>query len=90
MPTTGKKGRRIYIHSITVTTSGADIAADVGIAVADNGTTIWNGELRSGKVFGGHFAFPAPIPIRAGNCVITVDAGGASVVTVTSVIYEIV
>jgi hypothetical protein len=87
--TTGGRRKKLVIHSITVTTKGGDIAADVGILVTANGDT-WNAELRSAKVFGGHFDFSHPIDCGFVAATVTVDAGGASVVTTCSVQYEII
>ena len=85
------KVKKILIHSITVTTSGADISADVGILLTKVATSeTWNAELRSGKVFGSHFTFPHPIDCGHGNVTIVTDAGGAGVVVTTSVQYEVI
>ena len=81
--------KRIFIRNLTLTTKGADIAADVTIDIKDNGTTVWSAALRSGKVFGGIWDFNKGLPIRNGDCTIVVAAGGAGVITVTSIIYEI-
>jgi hypothetical protein len=83
--------KKILIHSITVTTSGGDIAADIGILLTkvSSGET-WNAELRSAKVFGGHFPFSHAIDCGHGNVTITTDAGGASVIVTTSVQYEVI
>lgn len=82
--------RRIFIRNITVTTRGADIAKDVQIIVNDNAVAIWKASLRSAKVFGGAFDLGKGIPVRDGDCTIVVDDAGASCITDTSVIYEIV
>jgi len=83
--------RDILIHSLTVSTSGGDIAADCTIAVNDNGTSVWEVELRNAKIYGGHFDFSScPIPIRDGNCTIVTDAAGANVIVTVSAIYELV
>jgi hypothetical protein len=84
------KVKKILIHSITVTTSGGDIAADVGILLTKASGETWNAELRSGKVFGAHFPFPHPIDCGHGNVTIVTDAGGAGVVVTTSVQYEVI
>jgi hypothetical protein len=85
------KVKKILIHSITVTTKGADIAADVGILLTKvSSSETWNAEMRSGKVFGAHFPFPHPIDCGHGNVTITTDAGGAGVVVTTSVQYEVI
>lgn len=90
MPTTGKKGRKINIWGITVTTKTADIGGDCDIVVNDNAVAVWAAVLRSGKVYGADFQFTRPIVIRDGDATIVVDSAGAAAVTVTSVIYEIV
>jgi hypothetical protein len=81
--------KKLVIHSITVTTSGGDIAADIGILLTKPNSETWNAELRSAKVFGGHFDFSHPIDCGHGVSTIVVDAGGANVVTTCSVQYEI-
>jgi hypothetical protein len=83
------KKKKVVIHSITVSTKGADIAADVGVLLTKANGETWNVELRSGKVFGGHFNFDHPIDCGHGDVTITTDAGGASVVVTTSVVYEV-
>lgn len=83
-------GKEIYIHTLTVSTGGADLAADCSIVINDNAVAVWKVEFRAGQIFGGHFDFSScPIPVRSGDATIVVDAGGASVVTTTSVTYEI-
>jgi hypothetical protein len=84
--------KRILIHAITVTTKGADLAADMGVLLTTSTAETWNAELRSGKVFGAHFSFYNPIDcgIEDGNVTIVADAGGASVVSTLSVQYELV
>ena len=85
------KVKKVLIHSITVTTSGGDIGADVGILLTKVATSeTWNAELRSGKVFGSHFTFPHPIDCGHGNVTIVTDAGGSGVVVTTSVQYEVI
>ena len=81
---------RIFIRTLTVTTKGADISGDVDIAINDNETLTYPIALRSAEVCGGHFDFGKGIPIRGGDCTIVVDAGGASVITVVGVVYEII
>jgi hypothetical protein len=82
--------KRIYIKSLTISTGGADLAADCSVIIEDNDVDVWKVELRSGKVFGGHFDFGKGLPIRNGDCDIDVDAGGAGVTTHLSVVYEVV
>ena len=77
----------IMIKSITVTTKGADIAKDTDIVLNDNGVAVWAAVLRSGKVYGGHFQ-DLHIPIKNGDATVVVDAAGASVVAIASVVYE--
>jgi hypothetical protein len=87
---TSTKKKEIQIRSLTISTSGADIGADTGVAVQDNGTTIWNVELRSAKVFGGHFRFDDyPITIRNGNLTIVSDAAGAGCIVTVSMVYSV-
>ncbi len=81
---------RIFIRHLTVTTKGADIAGDVDIVINDNGTAVFPIALRSGAVYGVNMDFGKGIPIRNGNCTIVIDAGGANVVTVAGVVYEII
>jgi hypothetical protein len=69
--------KKILIHSITVTTKGADIVDDTGILLTTATSETWNAELRGGKVFGGHFDFSHPIDCGNGNVTIAVDAAGA-------------
>jgi hypothetical protein len=83
------KRSRIYIRHLTVTTKGADIAGDVDIVVNDNGVAAFPIVLRAGAVYGVNLNFGKGIPIRGGDCTIVIDAGGASVITVAGVIYEI-
>jgi hypothetical protein len=82
--------KRIFIKSLTVSTSGADIAADISVIIEDNDVDVWKCILRSGQVYGGHFDFGKGLPIRNGDCDIDVSAGGALVVTTVSVVYEVV
>jgi hypothetical protein len=81
--------KRIFLRHLTVTTKGADVASDIDIVINDNAVAIYPIALRTGKVFGGDFDFGKGIPIRAGDCTIVIDAGGASVVTVAGAVYEI-
>jgi hypothetical protein len=90
MPTTGKKGRRMFIRHLTVTTHTADIAGDVDIVINDNAVAVWAAALRSGKVYGASWDFGKGIPIRDGNCTIVIDALGAAGTTIGSVIYELI
>jgi len=85
------KVKKILIHSITISSSAADTAADVGVLLTkvSSGET-WNAELRSAKVFGAHFSFDHPIDCGHGNVTITTDAGGALCVITTSVQYEVI
>lgn len=85
--TTGNT-RYLLLHSLTVSTSGADLAADMGVKITTGSGQTWNVELRSGKVFGGHFEFSHPIVSR-GDITIVADAGGALVVSTLSVVYEV-
>ena len=84
--------KKIILHSITVTTSGADIAADVGVLITASHTgDTWNAELRSGKVFGMDKVFgPNGWDCGHDDVTIVTDAGGAGVVVTVSVHYEVI
>ena len=82
--------KKIVIHAITVTTSGGDIAADVGCLLTKTNGDTWNAELRSAKVFGSHFTFPHPIDCGYGAVTFVTDAGGENVLVTTSIQYEII
>ena len=88
---TGGSSKRYKIHSVTVTTKGADLAADIGILITTGYGFTWNAELRSGKVFGFDKIFgPFGLDCGPGATTVVVDAGGASVVTTCSVHYEVI
>lgn len=83
-------GKEIFVHTLTVSTSGADIAADCTIAIKDNAVSVWEVELRAGQLFGGHFDFSScPIPIRAGDLTVVTDAAGAGCLVTVSMTYEV-
>ena len=82
--------KKIVIHAITVTTSGADIVDDTGILLTSAYGETWKAEMRGAKVFGAHFDFSKPVDCGYGDTTIAVDAAGASVVTTCSVQYEII
>jgi len=76
--------------SLTVSTYGADIGADVKIAITDGGRERWVAYLRSAKVFGEHF-------VNIGNIIlanspstlqITTTGGGGSCIVVVSCVVE--
>lgn len=77
----------INFESLTISTRGADVAADVGIAIKDGSNTVWKAWLRSGQVFGAHFANIGTIPFKGVMTIVT-DQGGSSVVVVTSCVYQ--
>ena len=77
----------INIESLTVSTRGGDIAADVGIYIKDAGNTVWSAFLRSGQVFGAHFSNIGAFPINGAITVVTDDAGSNCIV-VTSMVYQ--
>lgn len=84
-------GKAIRLHSLTVSTRGADSATDCQVTISDNGTVVWRVSLRLAKVFGGHFNFDScPIPIRNGNLTIDTGAAGALCIVDVSATYEVV
>ena len=81
--------KNLRVHTLTVSTSGGDIAADCTVAIHDNDVSIWEVELRDDKVFGAHIDFSsAPIPITSGSLKVVTDAAGANVVVTVSCTYE--
>ena len=80
----------VYFKSLTVSTRGADIGADVKIAITDGGRERWIAYLRSGQVHAAHFndigkIILANTPSSLG---ITTGAGGAGCIVVTSAVVE--
>lgn len=78
----------VDITSLTISSRGGDISADVKVTIYDNNTERWSVSLRSGQVFGGHFSNIGIIPIKNGVMKIHTDAGGASVYMVVSCVYK--
>jgi hypothetical protein len=84
------KLKKIFIRSLTISTSGADPANDITVAVNDNGSAVWSVELRAAQIFGGHFKFDNyPIVIRDGNLTIVTDAAGAGCLVTVSAVYTV-
>ena len=84
-------GKKIYIYSLSVSTSGADISADAEILIKDNAVTVWKFMLRTAVSFGGFMTFSdCPIPIRDGNLTIVTGEGGAGVIVTVSITYKVI
>jgi len=86
----GVEGKSIYVEAIEVVTSGASAGSDINILLKDGATTKWKTIIGSGASRGTRvgIVLPMPIKITAGaNCVLAVDAGGASVVTTANLAY---
>jgi len=81
---------RIFIRHITVATKGGDVSADIDIVLNDNAVAKWATAYRSAKIFGGTFDLGKGFPIVDGDATIVIDSGGAGVITVASIIYEII
>lgn len=77
----------INIESLTISSTGGDVASDVTIEIKDAGNTVWKAALRSGKEYGRHFTNIGAFPLN-GTLTIVTAAGGASVVVTTSMIYQ--
>jgi hypothetical protein len=87
----GKLRYQIRVHSITVTTSEADLGADIAVLATSGTGETWKAFLRTDKVFGGHFEFSScPLPSKGADMVITASAGGALCKTTISAAYEII
>ena len=76
--------------SLTVSTRGADLAADIKIAITDGGRERWIAYLRSGQIHAAHFSdigniILANTPSTLG---ITTGAGGAGCIVVTSAVVD--
>ena len=84
--------RWVKIESLTVSTRGADIAADISITIQDvqpyKTIERWRVWLRNAQIFGGHFASIGTVHIENGIMRIHVDAGGAGVITDLSCVYK--
>ncbi len=78
----------VDIKSLTITTRGGDIAADISIKIQDNGVDRWIAWLRSGKIYGAHFSDIDVIKLNSGVLQIVTAAGGADVVVVVSCVYK--
>ena len=78
----------VDIKSLTVSSRGGDISADVGVTIYDNNTERWTVWLRSAQIFGGHFPNIGIIPIKNNIMKIHTDAGGANVIVAVSCVYK--
>lgn len=80
----------VKFESLTVSTQGADIGADVKVSILDGNRERWVAYLRSGKVYDAHYNDIGDIIISNGSCSIKTTAGGASCVVATSaVVYYV-
>lgn len=79
----------VNFQSLTVTTYGADISADVKVTIKDGGRERWGFYLRSGVGFGAHFDDIGDIIITNGSCSISTGAAGAGVIVAVSAICEL-
>jgi hypothetical protein len=80
----------VHFQSLTVSTRGADIGADVKVAITDGGRERWIAYLRSGQIHAAHFNDIGKI-ILANNpstLGITTGAGGAACIVVVSAVVE--
>lgn len=80
---------RVDFDSLTISTRGADIAADVKIAIKDGNRERWVAYLRSAQIFGGHFNDIGEIIITNGSCSIETSSGGGSVIVVVSAVCNV-
>lgn len=78
----------VTFQSLTISTRGADIAADVKVAITVNAREVWIAWLRSGQIHGGHFANIGDIAVDGKALGITTVAGGASCIVVTSAVVK--
>ena len=78
----------VFFQSLTVSTRGGDIGADVKIAITDGGRERWIVYLRSGKVYSGHFDSIGNIQLSnsPSSLGITTSAGGTGCIVVVSAV----
>ena len=76
--------------SLTVSTRGADQAADIKIAITDGGRERWIVWLRNAQIHGGHFANIGNIILAnsPSSLTITTGAAGAGSIVVVSCVVE--
>jgi hypothetical protein len=85
-------GSRIYVSGFEVATSGNAVGADIVCTLTDGATTKWKSVIGSGAARGERtgLSFTNPVSWTQGNpVVLTVTAGGASVVTSANIEYYV-
>jgi hypothetical protein len=77
-------------RSLTVSTRGADQAADIKIAITDSGRERWIVWLRNAQIHGGHFSNIGKIILAntPSTLTITTGAAGAGSIVVVSCVFE--
>ena len=82
------KTKWVDVKSLTISTRGADVAADISITIQDDGAPRWKVWLRSAQIFGGHFPNIGVIPLSSGKMKIVTAAGGSGVIVTVSCVYK--
>jgi len=78
-----------YFDSLTVSTHGADVAADVGITIVNNGRTKWGAWLRSAQIYGAHFSDIGDIELTSNDLTVETTSGGAGVIVSVAAVVNI-
>lgn len=86
--TTTANTRHILLHHITVSTKGADIAADIVVTITNAASETYIINMRSGQVYGVVENFDQPIVSR-GTLTVTATAGGAGCISTIAAVYEV-
>lgn len=77
-------------RSLTISTHGGDVAADVEISILDGGRKRWGAWLRSDKLYGAHFSLIGKIILanKPTTLQIYTGAGGANVIVSVACVIE--
>jgi hypothetical protein len=87
---TSVAGQSHYLYGFGMSTSGISTSSSINIIIKDGVTSIYKTSLDPGSPVGASQfrCFPTPIKITAENALtLTIDAGGASVVTIGNLVY---
>lgn len=89
----GVVGQSIYVEAVEVVISGASAGSDIKVLLKDEATTKWKTVIGSGANRGTRvgIVLPMPIKITSGvNLILSIDAGGSSVITTANVAYYMI
>jgi hypothetical protein len=75
--------------SLTISTKGADVSADIKVSIIDGARTRWAAYLRNGQIYGAHFNDIGDIQLNNDTLTVATTSGGAGVIVATAAVIHI-